>query len=86
MQLSRKIEKNNWCLLCIIAKTAIHIYRFTISPILRYRGVTCLHYPSCSKYGLLAFTKYNFMYALEITSARWRDCNPFSGRPYIDYP
>lgn len=46
----------------------------------------CLHYPSCSSYGIGAFKKYNFLKALRMTVDRYRDCNPFSNRPYIDYP
>lgn len=76
---------NGW-FLCAIARAFIHVYRATISPILRHVGTTCLHYPTCSEYGLLAFSKYPFREALFITIARWRACNPFSGRPYIDYP
>lgn len=46
----------------------------------------CLHYPSCSNYGIMAFKKYNFFKAFKITFNRYNDCNPFSNRPYIDYP
>lgn len=46
----------------------------------------CLHYPSCSNYGLLAYKKYNFFKATYLTVTRIRDCNPFSNRPYIDNP
>lgn len=46
----------------------------------------CLHYPSCSNYGLLAFQKYNFFDAMKKTVSRIRDCNPFSNRPFSDYP
>lgn len=46
----------------------------------------CLHYPSCSSYGLLAFKKYNFFVATKKTYMRVKDCNPFSKRSYIDYP
>ena len=50
------------------------------------RKPKCLHYPSCSNYAILAFQKYNFFKALIKTINRIRDCNPFSSRPYIDYP
>ncbi len=50
------------------------------------RKPRCLHYPSCSNYAILAFKKYNFITALKKTISRLRDCNPFSNRPYIDYP
>lgn len=46
----------------------------------------CLHYPSCSNYGIIALKKYNFFIAIKKTRERIKDCNPFSERPYIDYP
>jgi putative component of membrane protein insertase Oxa1/YidC/SpoIIIJ protein YidD len=46
----------------------------------------CLHYPSCSTYGILAFKKYGTITAIRKTYLRIRDCNPFSNREYIDYP
>ena len=50
------------------------------------RKPKCLHYPSCSNYAIIAFKKYSFNIALQKTINRIRDCNPFSTRPYIDYP
>lgn len=46
----------------------------------------CLHFPSCSSYGVMAFQKYNFFKALILTFNRIKDCNPFSNRTYLDYP
>jgi len=46
----------------------------------------CLHHPSCSNYGILAFKKYNILKAVELTISRYRDCHPFSNRPFMDYP
>ncbi|MFC4232599.1 membrane protein insertion efficiency factor YidD [Parasediminibacterium paludis] len=46
----------------------------------------CLHYPSCSEYGIIALKKYNLFKAVKLTIKRYNDCNPFSNRPYIDYP
>lgn len=86
MNLSQNLGSCRLRFLALLAKLAIHIYRLTVSPILRARGCTCLHYPSCSQYGLLAFEKYGFCVGLMFTISRWRDCHPFSGRPYIDYP
>ncbi|NGQ95058.1 membrane protein insertion efficiency factor YidD [Brevibacillus sp. SYP-B805] len=50
------------------------------------RAPKCLHYPSCSNYGIMAFKKYPFWIATKKTISRIRDCHPFSNRPYIDYP
>jgi uncharacterized protein len=71
---------------CLLAIIMIRIYQWLVSPIMRRRGVTCLHHPTCSHYGVLAFRKYHFRKALRLTLDRVRDCHPFSGRPYIDYP
>ncbi|TDW99745.1 membrane protein insertion efficiency factor YidD [Dinghuibacter silviterrae] len=46
----------------------------------------CLHFPSCSNYALLALRKYSFFKAVWISVKRYRDCHPFSNRPYVDYP
>ena len=46
----------------------------------------CLHHPSCSNYALLALKKYNIYKALKLTISRYKDCNLFSNRPFIDYP
>ncbi len=46
----------------------------------------CLHYPTCSEYGVLAYKKYSFIMATKKTISRVRDCHPFSNRKYIDYP
>ncbi len=86
MPYSTKRIRTRHCLLCSAATLLICLYRATLSPWLRRKGVTCLHYPTCSEYGLLAFAKYHFRHALFLTWNRVRDCHPFSGRPYIDYP
>jgi putative membrane protein insertion efficiency factor len=73
-------------MLCSLTVMLIRLYQLLVSPILRWRGITCLHYPTCSQYGVLAFQKYNFRKAWSVTLNRCRECHPFSGRPYIDYP
>ncbi|MBA2619675.1 MAG: membrane protein insertion efficiency factor YidD [Acidobacteria bacterium] len=62
--------------------TAIKIYQKTK----RRKHSKCLHYPSCSNYALLAYDKYNIFKATRKIYKRYQDCNPFSNRPYIDYP
>ena len=52
----------------------------------RRKYARCLHYPSCSNYGISAFKKYNFIKALRLTIKRYQDCHPFSNRPFIDHP
>ncbi|WP_130735413.1 membrane protein insertion efficiency factor YidD [Flavobacterium sp. J27] len=65
-----------------IAILFIKLYKITK----RRKYDKCLHYPSCSTYGILALQKYNFFKAIKITYKRLKDCNPFSNRSYIDYP
>jgi uncharacterized protein len=86
MQSFPQNPRSRFSLMCILAIIFIRGYQLLLSPLLQMRGVTCLHHPTCSQYGLLAFSRYNFRDAFRLTVNRWRDCHPFSGRPYIDYP
>lgn len=86
MQLSPKLSKGNLSVLSKVAILTIRIYQASMSRMLRRHGVTCLHYPTCSNYGIMAFEKYGFCKAFSVTINRCRDCHPFSGRAYIDYP
>jgi putative component of membrane protein insertase Oxa1/YidC/SpoIIIJ protein YidD len=70
----------------LAARAAIRVYQLTASQLLRRAGVRCLHYPSCSEYARMAFNKYPFRAACRLAWQRWRACNPFSGRAYIDWP
>jgi putative membrane protein insertion efficiency factor len=67
----------NLLLICLI-----RIYQKTK----RRQYAKCLHYPSCSNYGIIAFRKYPFIKAAKLTARRYLDCHPFSNRPYIDNP
>lgn len=69
-----------------LAIFAIRVYQKTASPILRKQGRRCLHFPTCSEYGILAFQSRCFFRAILLTWRRFQDCNPFSGRPYVDFP
>lgn len=64
----------------------IRVYQLLISPLLSQSGVRCIHVPSCSNYAVLALRKYSLTTAIKLTIGRLRECHPFSGRPYIDYP
>ena len=52
----------------------------------RVRRATCLHYPSCSRYAILAFRRYRFLEAALKTRARVAECGTNSGRPFVDFP
>ena len=46
----------------------------------------CRHYPSCSRYAILAFRRYRFLEAARRTRARVAECGSNSGRPFVDFP
>jgi putative component of membrane protein insertase Oxa1/YidC/SpoIIIJ protein YidD len=64
----------------------VRVYQHTLSVVIRAVSVRCLHYPSCSEYAVLALRKYPWHKATRLSWRRYRDCQPFSGRPYIDLP
>jgi putative membrane protein insertion efficiency factor len=61
----------------------IRFYKAFLSPLL---GPSCRFYPSCSSYGLDAFTHHNFFYASWLTVWRILRCNPFSRGGYDPVP
>ncbi|HSE56875.1 MAG TPA: membrane protein insertion efficiency factor YidD [Candidatus Paceibacterota bacterium] len=70
----------------------IHIYQAIFSPatgILRfipfYPKPSCIFYPTCSEYAVLAFRKYGFLKAFFISTKRIMRCHP-GNEPKIDYP
>ena len=71
----------NW-----FAILTILLYQRTLSRVLHRRGLRCLHHPSCSQYGILAYKKYGFLKATILTFKRYQDCHPFSDRSFVDYP
>ena len=57
--------------------TAILIIRFYqrfLSPLLQG---SCRHYPTCSNYGIEAFSKHGFFTGFYLTVKRILKCNPF---------
>jgi putative component of membrane protein insertase Oxa1/YidC/SpoIIIJ protein YidD len=68
-----------------LAIFAIAIYQEAVSKGLVPRA-ECLHYPSCSRYGILAFRRYRFLEAACRTRARVAECGSNSGRPFVDFP
>ena len=53
----------------------IKLYKKYISP---YKGTKCPYYPSCSDYGIEAFSKYGIIIGGSMTLFRIFRCNPFS--------
>ncbi len=52
----------------------ITFYQKAISP---YLGPKCRFYPTCSQYGLAAYTKYGFLKGTYLTVKRVLKCHPF---------
>ena len=68
-----------------LAIVAISSYQAAVSKGL-VRRARCLHYPSCSRYAILAFRRYRFLEAARLTRARVAECGSNSGRPFVDFP
>jgi len=68
-----------------LAIAAISAYQAALSRGLVPRA-RCRHYPSCSRYGILAFRRYRFLDAARRTRARVAECGANSGRPFVDFP
>jgi uncharacterized protein len=61
----------------------IKVYRSVLSPLL---GPSCKYHPTCSSYGLEAYSSHNFLYASWLTFWRILRCNPFSKGGYDPVP
>ncbi|MCC6181954.1 MAG: membrane protein insertion efficiency factor YidD [Bacteroidia bacterium] len=62
-----------------IAIAIIRFYQYAISPLLR---PSCRFTPSCSQYGIDAFTKYGFFKGTWLTIKRIGRCHPWGGSGY----
>jgi uncharacterized protein len=60
--------------LCALALMFIWLYQHTLSPL---TGNCCRFYPSCSQYGVQAFSSRSFFKASWLTMTRILRCNPF---------
>ena len=68
-----------------LAIVAISAYQAAVSKGL-VRRACCLHYPSCSRYAILAFRRYRFLEAARRARLRVAECGVNSGRPFVDLP
>jgi putative component of membrane protein insertase Oxa1/YidC/SpoIIIJ protein YidD len=68
-----------------LAIFAISAYQAALSKGLVPRA-ECRHYPSCSRFAILAFRRYRFLDAARRTRARVTECGVNSGRPFVDFP
>lgn len=60
----------------------ILFYQHHISDFLKYKGVQCKFYPSCSEYTKQAIEKYGSMKGCWLGFKRILRCNPFSKGGY----
>ncbi|HRD76947.1 MAG TPA: membrane protein insertion efficiency factor YidD [Hyphomicrobiaceae bacterium] len=66
-----------------IAKLPIHVYRYTLKPLIGYE---CRHLPSCSAYGLDAIERNGAWRGLWLTVSRiWR-CSPWGTSGHDEAP
>lgn len=70
----------------LLAILLIRAYQRTMSRRLAEQGFRCAHFPTCSDYGVLAFQKYGFVTASQMTLARVRECGHELARPVVDPP
>ncbi|PDY85986.1 membrane protein insertion efficiency factor YidD [Bacillus toyonensis] len=73
----------------MLNKTAIlliKVYQRTLSKQIASKlNVHCAHYPSCSRYAIIAYHKYSFVHATRLVRSRLTNCGS-SNRSYVDYP
>lgn len=55
----------------------IHLYRWTLSPLLASLGARCRYYPSCSQYALDALSKYGAYRGSKMAARRVLRCHPW---------
>ncbi len=66
-----------------IAIFVIKLYQAGISP---WFPPSCRFTPTCSQYGVEAFTKYGFFKGFRLTLNRVRKCHPWGGSGYDPVP
>jgi uncharacterized protein len=68
-----------------IAIFAISVYQAALARDLVPRA-ECRHYPSCSRYAILAFRRHRFLDAARRIRKRVAECGSNSARPFVDFP
>lgn len=72
---------------CAVARFFIRFYQLAISPLLSSLfGSQCRFEPTCSQYGMIAFTRYPFFKALKLTAKRIAKCHPGGPHGYDPVP
>lgn len=57
-------------------------YKKFISPILKFSGINCKYYPSCSEYMMQAIQKYGSIKGIYLGIKRLIRCHPFTKGGY----
>lgn len=55
----------------------LKIYKLIFSPAFSALGIKCRYYPSCSRYGIDAFSQHGFWRGFWLTLSRLYRCQPF---------
>lgn len=66
---------------CTIA--VIRVYQIVLSP---YLPRSCRYHPTCSRYAIIAVTKYGTIRGLYLALRRILRCHPFGGSGYDPVP
>ncbi|MGV6813741.1 MAG: membrane protein insertion efficiency factor YidD [Phycisphaerales bacterium] len=61
----------------------IYVYRVTLSPVM---GGQCRYEPTCSRYGIEAYTRYGPIVGTRLTVSRILRCHPFAKGGYDPVP
>ena len=61
----------------------VHIYRYTISPLL---GANCRFSPTCSAYAIEALRKHGAFHGTAMAARRIARCHPWGGSGYDPVP
>jgi putative membrane protein insertion efficiency factor len=69
--------------LAVVARALIHVYRYTLSPLL---GPRCRFYPSCSAYALEAIESHGALRGLWLAITRIGRCHPWHPGGYDPVP
>jgi len=69
--------------LAVVARAPIHLYRYTLSPLL---GPRCRFYPSCSAYALEAIESHGALRGVWLAITRIGRCHPWHPGGYDPVP
>lgn len=69
-----------------LIRSALKVYKLTLSPVLALFGAKCRHYPSCSEYAADCVSQYGLWSGGWMTLARVSRCRPGGSSGYDPVP